>query len=314
VTPGHRWTALALAGVLLAASPRAAVAAAESDVPFLTGHVNDYAHLLSEPARSRLETSLAELEAKTGAQVAVLTVDTIGDESVEDYSMRVAETWKLGQKGKDNGVLVLVAKDDHKMRIEVGYGFEGTLTDARCERIVAELMRPRFRDGDFAGGLDDATNAIGGFVRGENPLPAVSPTGPTGEPLGWPGRLLALAIFALVVGGVSLVATFSSGCQAWFIYVFLMPFYFAFPAGFATPSAGVAMLAAWVICFPIAKLWLGKTHAGRTWVKSHPVWSSIAAGSAGGSGSHGWSSSDGSSGGFSGGGGSFGGGGASGSW
>ncbi len=289
----------------------AGLAVAASEVPFLAGRVNDNARLLSDDAHGRLEATLADIETKTGAQVAVLTIETLGDESIEDYSMHVAETWKLGQQGKNNGVLLVIARDDHKMRIEVGYGLEGVLTDARCSRIIAELMRPRFRDGDFGGGLDAAVGAIGAFIRGEDPLPAEAPAGRSGQDLSLGGRLIFAGVFTLVVGLFSVFALFMPGCQAWFLYAFLMPFYFAFPMAFGGVPVGIAMLGAWVVGFPVAKLLLGKTAGGRAWLKAHPGWASFArSGGHGGSGS-GWSSGGG---GFSGGGGSFGGGGASGSW
>jgi uncharacterized protein len=308
---GTRRRGCRVAGSLLIAA--FAAAAAATDVPFLSGRVNDYAHLLSDAERSGLEARLADLEKHTGAQVAVLTVDTLGDEPIEDYSIRVVETWKLGQKGKNNGVLLLVARNDRKMRIEVGYGLEGALTDAACSRIIDELMRPRFRAGEFGPGIDAAAGAIAGFIRGESPLPAEAPPGTGGQELSLGGRLLFAAVFTLVVGLFSVLAVFMPGCQAWFLYAFLMPFYFAFPTAFAGMPVGIAMLGAWVVGFPIAKLLLGKTTGGRAWLKRHPGWASIvtSSGHHGGSGG-GWSSSSG--GGFSGGGGSFGGGGASGSW
>jgi uncharacterized protein len=295
-----------LAVVAAASSPAA------TEVPFLSGRVNDYAHLLSDDERGRLETKLAELETKTGAQVAVLTIDTLGDEPIEDFAMRVVETWRLGQKKKNNGVLLFVAKADRKMRIEVGYGLEGVLTDAQCSRIIAELMRPRFRAGEFGAGIDAAADAIGGFIRGESPLPAEAPAGRSGQDLTLGGRLLFAAIFTLVVGAFSLVAVFLPGCQSWFLYAFLMPFYFAFPTAFAGLPIGVATLGAWLVGFPIAKLLLARTAGGRGWLKRHPGWAGIGTSSGhGGRSGGGWSSSGG---GFSGGGGSFGGGGASGSW
>jgi len=292
---------LAVAALLVAAAAQAV------DVPFLAGHVNDTAGLLGPAERDRVESLLAELERTTGAQVVVLTVESLAGEAIEDYSLRVAETWKLGQREKDNGVLVVVASADRKMRIEVGYGLEGVLTDARSRRILDEVMRPRFRAGDFAGGIAGAAETIAGFVRGEEALPAEAVGGTRFQDAPWWGRLLAFSLFALVVGVFSLVAVFGPGCQAWFMYVFLMPFYFAFPAAILAPPFGVATLAAWVVAFPILKLWLGKSPSGRAFLKRHPGWTKI------GTASH--SSGGGSgSGGYSGGGGSFGGGGASSSW
>jgi len=285
--------ALALAG-----------AGAALDVPFLAGRVNDGAGLLSGDERERLEATLAEIERSTGAQVAILTLESLEGEPIEDFSMRVAETWKLGRKDADDGVLIVVAKAERRMRIEVGYGLEATLTDAVASRIIDQTMRPRFRAGDFAGGLEGAVDAVGRVMRGEA-LPAAEAT-PGAEPAPWWAMLFGVAMFVLVIGLFSLVAVFSPGCQAWFLYLFLTPFYLAFPAAFAGLPFGVLMGAAWLLAFPVLKVWLGKSAAGRAWVKRHPGLASIGS-SRGSSGSS-------RSGGFSGGGGSFGGGGASGSW
>ena len=302
-----RRAAGSLAALLLAA----AAAASPTEVPFLAGRVNDTAGLLAAAARERIEGKLADLEAATGAQVAVLTVDTLAGEPIEAYAMRVAETWKLGQRDRDNGVLVVVAASDRKMRIEVGYGLETVLTDARSRRILDQVMRPRFRAGDFGGGIEAAADAIAGFVRGEEPLPAEASGLVGGSSAPWPARLLGVGVFVLVVGLFSVLAVFSPGCQAWFLYVFLMPFYLAFPAALLGLPVGVAALALWAVAFPVLKLLLGRTKGGRSFVKRHPAWAAIGAAARRGSGGRGWSRS---SGGFSGGGGSFGGGGASGSW
>jgi uncharacterized protein len=299
-TPRTRAVLVALA--LLAAVPSLAAV----EVPFLSGRVNDTARMLSDEQRQRVEAILAELEQATGAQGAILTIDTLDGEAIEDFSLRVAETWKLGQKGKDNGVLVLVARDDRKMRIEVGYGLEGALTDALSSRILDEVMRPRFRAGDFGGGIEAGTNAIARTIRGEQALPAEAPTGQSFADAPWWGRAFGLGMFVLVVGIFSVVAVFGPGCQSWFLYVFLMPFYLAFPAALVAPWFGAVMLALWLVTFPVLKLWLGRSTAGRAFLKRHPGWAKIGT-SSGGSGRS-------SSGGFSGGGGSFGGGGASGSW
>src|SRR5689334_21261821 len=142
--------------MLFAALPlRAAV-----DVPYLTGRVVDNAEILSPSARGRITEMLKSHEDATTNQVAVLTVPTLGGESVEEFATRVFEQWKLGQKGKDNGVLVVVAPKDRKMRIEVGYGLEGTLTDVMASRIIRNEMTPRFRDNDFDGGVERGVSAI----------------------------------------------------------------------------------------------------------------------------------------------------------
>jgi uncharacterized protein len=132
----------ALAVLLLASIFTSAAFAA--DVPFLSGRVVDNAEVLTPPLRERLTATLKGHEQKTTNQIVVLTVPTIGNDSIEDYASRVFAEWKLGQKGKDNGVLVVVVPQDRKMRIEVGYGLEGTLTDAMSSRIIRTIT-PQFR-------------------------------------------------------------------------------------------------------------------------------------------------------------------------
>jgi uncharacterized protein len=134
-------------------------ALAEKPVPFLSGRVVDEAAMIPADARRRIEDKLAAFEQRTGDQVVVLTVDSLDGEPIEDYSVRVAQTWKLGQKGKDNGVLLVVAKQDRKIRVDVGYGLEPTLTDLETGRII-DLMRPDFQKGDFGAGIEHGTEAI----------------------------------------------------------------------------------------------------------------------------------------------------------
>jgi len=296
----------ALLLLALAAAPVAAL-----DVPYLAGHVNDYARMLPADTATRLEQQLRELEERTGAQVVVLTVESLEGDPIEDFSLRVAETWKLGEKDKDNGVLFLVAKEDRKMRIEVGYGLEATLTDALSKRILDGITRPRFRAGDFGGGIEATVNAIAAAVEG-NTAAIPAETGPEGRPMAdmplW-ARLGGMLIFSVVVGLFSLLAVFGKGCQSWFLYVFLMPFYLAFPFAFLG-VAGLVLFVLWVVGFPILKYVFGTTAVGKRFLVTHPDLVNFAT-TSGGSGSGGWSSGGSS---FSGGGGSFGGGGASSSW
>jgi uncharacterized protein len=291
-----------LAGCLLAST------AAARDVPFLSGRVNDTAGIIPAATRDRIEGKLKGLEQSTGAQVAVLTIDTLSGEPLEDYSLKVAQTWKLGRKGVDDGALLLVARDDHKMRLEVGYGLEGKLPDALCRRILDNVLRPRFRSGDFGGGIEAGVDAIIGTLQGKNVVPANAPTNRNDfANAPWPAKLLGMSIFTIVVGMFSLIAVFGKGCQSWFLYFFLMPFWAVFPLAFLGP-VGLVGICGWVLLFPILKLILGKTPMGKSFMTAHPALVSFAASSGSHSGG-GWSS-----GGFSGGGGSFGGGGASSGW
>ena len=302
--------------VLLALALCAAPAAAQ-EVPFLSGRVVDEAELLPPEVEARLDAKLAALEKEKGSQVAVLTVESLEGEPIEDYSMRVVETWKLGREKVDDGVLLLVAEQDRQMRIEVGYGLEGALTDLESRQILDQILRPAFRRGDYAGGIEAGVDAIAASVRGE-PLPAPEvdmAEGLEGSP--WYARVFIGFVFCIVIGIFSLSALAApDGCGAWGLYVFLMPFYFAFPTGiFDTPIAGLVAWLAWTIGYPLLRR-LRKTPRGkRFWTDtmgpggSAGGWFNFPMGGGGGRGG-GWSGG----GGFSGGGGGFGGGGASSGW
>ncbi len=301
-----RTAAPALLAAVLAAA--AALPLAAMEVPYLAGRVNDLADMIPAEARQRLEDSLRDLEDRTTVQMAVLTVPSLEGDSLEDFSMRVAETWQLGQRDKDNGVLLLVARDERAMRLEVGYGLEGTLSDALSGRILDTLVRPRFRAGDFAGGIGAAVDAVATAVEGGDPVPAGSGdssfTGMQGPLL---ARLVAGLLFAVVITPFSLIAVFGKGCQSWFLYLFLIPFWAMFPAAIVHPFAGLATLGLWLVGFPVARWIFGSTRFGKAFRASHPGLVTMATSRGGSGGSF-------SSGGFSGGGGSFGGGGASSSW
>jgi uncharacterized protein len=139
-------------------------------IPPLTARVTDTTGTLDAAQKQTLETSLAALEQRKGAQLAVLMVPSVKPEEIEQYSIRVVDSWKLGRKSVDDGVLLIVAKDDHRVRIEVGRGLEGAIPDAANARIIREYITPKFRAGDFFGGIVDATDALTKLIDGE-PLP-----------------------------------------------------------------------------------------------------------------------------------------------
>jgi len=144
------------------------------DVPPLTGRVVDQAHLLSPSAVSSLNATLAAHESKTSNQVAVLTLASLEGHPLEEFSHQVATAWALGKKGTDNGVLFLISVKEKKVRIEVGYGLEGTLTDAKSSQIIRHEVVPRFRAGDFSGGIIAGTHAILGTIEGTDTNPESS--------------------------------------------------------------------------------------------------------------------------------------------
>jgi uncharacterized protein len=242
--------------------------------------------MIPPDAKQRIEAKLADTEQRTGIQIAVLTVESLEGDSIDDFSIRVGETWKLGQKEKDE-----------------------------------EIIAPAFRSGDFGGGIErgvDAmvTEATGGERPAAPPRPAVPETPP-----GAKGLLLIL--FVTVIGTFSMIALSTDGCASWFLYLFLIPFYALFPSMIFPPAAPF-LLGAWVIGFPLLRLWFRKAGWGKKFRGGGggPRWPPFiffpGSWSSGGSrrGGGGWMSGGGGGGfgGFSGGGGSFGGGGSSGSW
>ncbi len=144
-----------------------AAAATARDIPSLSARVNDYAAMLSPATRQQLESVLAALEKEESTQLAVLTIDSLQGENLEEFSLKVVEKWRLGQKGLDNGALLLIAKNDRKLRIEVGYGLEGVLTDLTSGRIIRNIITPQFKNGNFDQGVIDGVSAMIAAVRGE---------------------------------------------------------------------------------------------------------------------------------------------------
>lgn len=271
-------------------------------IPALSARVTDLAATLTLPERQALEEKLAAWEQATGNQLAVLTVPSTKPEPIEAYSIRVAEAWKIGRRGNDNGALFLVATDDKKMRIEVGYGLEGSLTDATARRIIAETVAPYFRQAQFAAGINAGVDQIVAVVNQGEPLavrPAASPKRASG---GFSFEMVLILLFVVVpvlgsmlrrVFGKAMGSTVGAGvvgAAAWFF------------AG----SLVIAIVAAIVAFIVMLTFGLGSGLArrgGGVWLPS----------GGGGWGGGGWSGGGGG-GGFSGGGGGFGGGGASGGW
>ena len=168
-------------------------------VPPLTARVIDQTGTLSAAKQADLESRLADLERRKGSQIVVLLVATVRPEVIEQFSIRVVDAWKLGRKKPDDGVLLLVAKDDREVRIEVGYGLEGAIPDAIASRIISDYLKPRFRAGDYAGGISAAVDRLIGLVEGE-PLPAPEPVQPSGGDLG--NLFPMIFILSLFVGNV----------------------------------------------------------------------------------------------------------------
>lgn len=197
-----RWRWLARLTVVVLAWLGASTASA-LEVPSLAARINDRAGVLSSDREAELERRLEAYERATGHQLAVLTLPSLEGEPLEDYTMRVVEAWKLGRKDRDDGILLLVANQDRKVRIEVGYGLEGDLPDATAGRIVREIIAPAFRRGDYDAGISGAVDAIIGATGGDGtPLPPPAPVRERRSPeLGPFGLLLLFAVLFLFGGG-----------------------------------------------------------------------------------------------------------------
>jgi uncharacterized protein len=271
----------------------AAVALAQVPVPPLKARVTDLTGTLNQPQRSALEQTLAEFESRKGSQVAVLLVPTTKPEAPVEYGVRVFDSWQLGRKGIDDGVLLLVAKEDRRVWIVTGRGVEGVLPDAIVKRIVEEDITPRFKQGDFYGGIRAGTDRMMRLIEGEKFPPAAAHATPRGDNFDWNLLFLAMIIVSIASGA-------------------LRPMFGRVPG--AGIGGGIAGFVAWLIAssFLVAGIAgaivflmtvLGGTRGGN-WSSGGGGWSS------GGGGF----SSGGGGGGFSGGGGSTSGGGAGGSW
>lgn len=264
-------------------------------VPRLAARVTDQTATLTADQRSQLEVKLADFERKKGAQIAILIVPTVSPETVEQFAVRVFEAWKLGRKGVDDGALLLVAKNDRKLRIEVGYGLEGALNDATAKRIISEAITPRFKQGDYFSGMDAGVDAMIKVVGGE-PLPEPTSATASGDDGFDVEAMVPIGFFIVFVVSNILRSIFGRLLAAGIVGV---------AAGVITSlilSSMVVSVIAGIVAF-VVSLMLGISGdgggGGRSW-------------SSGGSSSS-WGGSSGG-GGFSGGGGSSGGGGASGGW
>src|ERR1700680_4896466 len=184
-------------------------AAADVAVPPLSGRVVDQTGTLSSGDIASLTQTLKDLEARKGSQLAVLIVPTTAPETIEQYSIRVAEAWKIGRKKIDDGALLVVAKDDRKLRIEVGYGLEGALTDVTAKRIIDEVITPKFKNGDFAGGISAGVDRIIRVIAGEKlPAPPEPPARQGFDSSNFDGSFLPFIIIGLLMSGAVLRSIF----------------------------------------------------------------------------------------------------------
>ena len=270
------------------------------EVPALQGYVNDYAALITPEAKAKLENDLRAFEQSDSTQVVILTIPSLEGEDLEGFSIRVATTWKIGQQTKDNGVLLLVAKQERKIRIEVGKGLEGVLTDLLSGRIIDLVIKPNFKRGDYSGGLVAGVAAIIDATRGEFKGDAHGPAAPhkKGAP-SFLTLLLFLGILLLFLGSLSRTLGGITGAAGLPLITHLG----------LLPVGLTALIILGLIGFGLGFLLPALFSAGRVSSGGGPWFGGGFLGSGGG----GWSGGS-SDGGFSGGGGDFGGGGASGDW
>jgi uncharacterized protein len=293
-----RWLASPAISLLLLLFGSGALA--DVAVPPLRSPVTDLTGTLTSEQSATLEQQLRAFEAKQGSQIAVLIVPTTQPETIEQYGIRVAEAWKLGRRGVNDGALLLIAKDDRAVRIEVGYGLEGVLPDVLANRIVDQVVVPRFRSGDFFGGIREAIERMSALIEGE-PLPEPAQSQRDVPSANGLGNALPLLLLLVFVGSTVLRgmlgrfggASVTAGIAAAIVW-------------FLTSTLIIAIGAA-VIAFVIALL--GGGGGGGWATPRRRGWGGY---SGGGWGGGGWSGGGG--GGWSGGGGGFGGGGASGRW
>ena len=257
------------------------VASAEVIVPPLVGRVTDQTATLNSEQKATLEQTLQAFEAKKGSQIAVLIISSTAPETIEQYALRVAEQWKLGRKKVDDGAILVVAKTDRALRIEVGYGLEGALNDATSKRIISEIITPRFKQGDFYGGITAGVEQIIRVIDGE-PLPEPNRKLSGGD-FNIQQYIPVIFILALVIGGMlrAIVGRFPSAILTGGA-VAIVAWLFAGALSFAL-GAGVIALLFTLLGGGMGGYGMGGRHGGL-------------------------------GGGFGGGGGGFGGGGASGRW
>src|SRR3954452_24296954 len=172
-----------------------------AEIPPLKTRVTDLTNTLNTQQRDALEQTLAEFEQRKGAQIAVLMLPTTQPETIEQYAVRMQEGWKLGRKGVDDGVLLVVAKNDRRLHIEVGYGLEGILPDAIAKRIIDDDITPRFKEGDFYGGIRAGVDRVMRVVEGEKLPPPAVRTHPKAQGIGF-DWIFPLFVFALFAGGI----------------------------------------------------------------------------------------------------------------
>lgn len=274
-------------------------------IPELTRRVTDAANILSPDTVTRVESQLKAHEDATSNQIAVFTVPSLEGESIEEVAVAVFEKWKLGQKSKSNGVLLIIAPNDRKMRIEVGYGLEGALTDLQASHIIKKVIRPKFKAGDMDAGIEEGVQAIIDTIKGEY-KPELTDVETTTTSSGEKGSLMYfLPALLFAVGGLFLSGFVGIILLAMSFNFFKAGFLALLPLLFANFATFAVLAGLFLLKFTALRSTLGGGDSGGG--------GGFLGGFGGGSSSDSWSSSD-SSDSWGGGGGDSGGGGSSGDW
>ncbi|MFH2091801.1 MAG: TPM domain-containing protein [Pseudomonadota bacterium] len=272
------------------------------DVPRLKARVNDYGNMLAAATENQLETVLGELEHTDSTQIVVLTLVSLEGENIEDYSIRLADEWKIGQKGQDNGAILIISKNDRQLRMEVGYGLEGILTDLMAGRIIDNIMVPQFKAGNFDQGVTDGIQAMIQVVRGEFDAAQENRRhAPRSNP--WHSNLFGIIVFFFLINMIGRIRRPLGALSGGILFPILGAMFFNFGLLWCLLMIPVGAIGGLVMSFLGSPLSFSSTsyqsrHDKDFWM-------------GGGSGFGGGGFGDG---GFSGGGGGFGGGGASGGW
>jgi uncharacterized protein len=238
-----------------------------AEIPYLTGRVTDNAEILGAQSRERLADMIRIHEQNTTNQIAVLTMPTLENGSVEEFAARVFESWKLGQKGKDNGVLIIVSPGDRRIRIEVGKGLRDSLSEAAAGRIIRDLMARQFDEGDYGKGLEDGVEAIISQLSAGEPggAPVRDRTSTAkessieGPDLPISERILIGCFIFGIIGLFTVIGVVTPGA-GWFLYLFLIPFWAMFPIIVVGVRGALVLLIIYLIGFPAVKLFLTRSE------------------------------------------------------
>jgi uncharacterized protein len=238
-----------------------------AEIPYLTGRVTDNAEILSSQSRQRLAEMVKAFELSSdGAQIAILTMPSLENGSIEEFAARVFKAWKLGEKGKDNGLLLIVSPGDRRIRIEVGSGLRDNVSEASASRIIRDLIAPRFNEGDYDKGLEEGVGAIIGQLTADKPERESVPerarvkkdSFSEGADLGIAERILIGCFIFGIIGLFTVIGVVTPGV-GWFLYLFLIPFWAMFPIIVIGVRGALTLLVIYLIGFPSAKLYLSRS-------------------------------------------------------